>query len=59
MIAAVAAKREKKMSMGKFKEVMKEVENRGVSLPSDMEEAAKTTRIREVILSRYSYLQVC
>ena len=38
---------------------MKEAENRGVSLPSDMWEVAKTTGIREVILSRSLGLQVC
>ena len=43
----------------KFEEVMKEAENRGVNLPSDMWVAAKTTGIREVILSRYLDLQVC
>ena len=42
----------------KFEEVMREAENRGASLPSDMWEAAKTTGIREVILFRYLDLQV-
>lgn len=42
----------------KFEEVMRETENRGASLPSDMWEAAKTTGIREVILYRYLDLQV-
>lgn len=42
----------------KFEEVMKEAENRGVSLPADMWEAAKSTGIREVILFRYLDLQV-
>nr|CAN73121.1 hypothetical protein VITISV_031174 [Vitis vinifera] len=41
----------------KFEEVMREAENRGASLPSDMWEAAKTTGIREVILFRYLDLQ--
>lgn len=41
----------------KFAEVMRETERRGVSLPSDMLEAAKTTGIRELLLMRYLDLQ--
>ncbi|EXB81616.1 hypothetical protein L484_014100 [Morus notabilis] len=41
----------------KFEEVMKEAEGRGVSLPSDMVEAAKTTGIRKAFLFRYLDLQ--
>lgn len=42
----------------KFEEVMKEAEARGVSLPSDILEAAKTVGIRRVLLDRYLDLQV-
>ncbi|OVA15565.1 Protein of unknown function DUF3411 [Macleaya cordata] len=41
----------------KFEEVMKETEARGVSLPSDMLEAAKTVGIRKLLLLRYLDLQ--
>ncbi|KAJ4982142.1 hypothetical protein NE237_032979 [Protea cynaroides] len=41
----------------KFEEVMKEAEARGVTLPSDMLEAAKTIGIRRVLLERYLDLQ--
>ncbi|KAK3205817.1 hypothetical protein Dsin_019863 [Dipteronia sinensis] len=41
----------------KFEEVMKETEARGVTLPSDMVEAAKTTGIRKMFLLRYLDLQ--
>ncbi|KAK9099951.1 hypothetical protein Scep_023381 [Stephania cephalantha] len=41
----------------KFEEVVKEIESRGVSLPSDMLEAAKGTGIRKVLLDRYLDLQ--
>ncbi|XP_009364839.2 LOW QUALITY PROTEIN: protein RETICULATA-RELATED 1, chloroplastic-like [Pyrus x bretschneideri] len=41
----------------KFDEVMKESEARGMKLPLDMVEAAKTTRLREVFLLRYLDLQ--
>ncbi|XP_050212667.1 protein RETICULATA, chloroplastic-like [Mercurialis annua] len=41
----------------KFEQVMKEAESRGVSLPFDMVEAAKSVGIREVILLRYLELQ--
>ncbi|XP_027342887.1 protein RETICULATA-RELATED 1, chloroplastic [Abrus precatorius] len=41
----------------KFEAVMKEAEARGVKLPSDMVEAAKTTGIREMFLLRYLELQ--
>lgn len=37
---------------------MKETEARGVKLPSDMAEAAKSTGIREMFLQRYLELQV-
>ncbi|GLT75855.1 hypothetical protein SLA2020_475490 [Shorea laevis] len=37
----------------KFEEVMKEIEARGASLPSDMLEAAKSVGIRKVLLLRY------
>ncbi|MED6180632.1 retention in endoplasmic reticulum protein 1 [Stylosanthes scabra] len=40
-----------------FEAVMKEAESRGVKLPSDMVEAAKTTGIREMFLQRYLDLQ--
>ncbi|CAL5200671.1 unnamed protein product [Lathyrus oleraceus] len=40
-----------------FEAVMKEVEARGVTLPSDMEEAARITGIREMFLLRYLELQ--
>ncbi|KAL5550251.1 hypothetical protein UlMin_000427 [Ulmus minor] len=41
----------------KFEEVMKETEARGVTLPSDMLEAAKSVGIRKVLLLRYLDLQ--
>ncbi|KAF7823290.1 protein RETICULATA-RELATED 1, chloroplastic [Senna tora] len=41
----------------KFLEVMKVAEAKGVKLPSDMMEAAKTTGIREMFLLRYLELQ--
>ncbi|KAJ0020269.1 hypothetical protein Pint_32001 [Pistacia integerrima] len=41
----------------KFEEVMKETEAKGVSLPSDMLDAAKTTGIRKMFLLRYLDLQ--
>lgn len=41
-----------------FEEVMGEAEKRGATLPSDIIEAAKTTGIRSLILSRYLDLQV-
>ncbi|XP_023527108.1 protein RETICULATA, chloroplastic-like [Cucurbita pepo subsp. pepo] len=41
----------------KFDEVMKEVESRGVSLPSDMLEAAKGEGIRKLLLLRYLEMQ--
>ncbi|GKV10059.1 hypothetical protein SLEP1_g21478 [Rubroshorea leprosula] len=41
----------------KFEEVMKEIEARGASLPSDMLEAAKSVGIRKVLLLRYLDLQ--
>ncbi|KAI5322546.1 PREDICTED: RETICULATA-RELATED [Prunus dulcis] len=41
----------------KFDEVMKESKARGVKLPQDMVEAAKTTGLREVFLQRYLDLQ--
>lgn len=42
----------------KFEEVMKEIEAKGVSLPDDMMEAAKTVGIRKMFLLRYLDLQV-
>lgn len=42
----------------KFEEVMREAEARGVKLPSDMLEAAKTLGIRKLFLFRYLDLQV-
>ena len=42
----------------KFEEVMKETEARGVSLPSDMLEAAKSVGIRKLLLLRYLDMQV-
>lgn len=42
----------------KFVDVMKEAEAKGVKLPSDMMETAKTTGIREMFLLRYLQLQV-
>lgn len=42
----------------KFEEVMKETEARGIDLPSDMLEAAKSTGIRKMFLLRYLDLQV-
>lgn len=42
----------------KFEEAMKEAQARGVSLPSDMLEAAKSIDIRKVLLLRYLDLQV-
>uniref|UniRef100_A0A2C9V9C5 Uncharacterized protein n=1 Tax=Manihot esculenta TaxID=3983 RepID=A0A2C9V9C5_MANES len=41
----------------KFDEVIKEVEARGASLPSDMLEAAKSVGIRKLLLLRYLDLQ--
>ncbi|KAK1563263.1 hypothetical protein Q3G72_025003 [Acer saccharum] len=41
----------------KFEEVMKEVEARGATLPSDMLEAAKNVGIRKLLLLRYLDLQ--
>lgn len=41
----------------KFDEVMKELEKKGATLPSDMIEAAKSTGIRRLILERYLDLQ--
>lgn len=41
----------------KFDEMIREAEKRGASLPSDMLEAAKTTGLRSLILSRYLDLQ--
>ncbi|PON70910.1 Protein RETICULATA-related [Trema orientale] len=41
----------------KFEEVVKEAEGRGVKLPSDMVEAAKSTGIRKAFLLRYLDLQ--
>lgn len=41
----------------KFEEVMKEAEKRGATLPMDMLEAAKTTGLRSVFLTRYLDLQ--
>ncbi|KAH9613016.1 hypothetical protein KSS87_008649 [Heliosperma pusillum] len=41
----------------KFEDVMKETEKRGVTLPSDILEAAKNTGIRELLLMRYMDLQ--
>ncbi|KAK9682705.1 hypothetical protein RND81_10G090700 [Saponaria officinalis] len=41
----------------KFEDVMRETEKRGVTLPSDILEAAKTTGIRELLLMRYLDLQ--
>lgn len=41
----------------KLAEVMKETESRGIELPKDMLEAAKTTGIRQVFLERYLELQ--
>ncbi|XP_021899121.1 protein RETICULATA-RELATED 1, chloroplastic [Carica papaya] len=40
-----------------FEEVMREAESRGVKLPSDMLEAAKTTGIRKLFLLRYLDLE--
>lgn len=42
----------------KFDEVVKEAEKLGAKLPIDMLEAAKTTGIRRLILSRYLDMQV-
>ncbi|KDP34355.1 hypothetical protein JCGZ_11238 [Jatropha curcas] len=41
----------------RFEEVMKLAETRGVKLPADMVEAAKTTGIREMFILRYLELQ--
>ncbi|KAK1312048.1 hypothetical protein QJS10_CPA07g00104 [Acorus calamus] len=41
----------------KFEEVMREMEARGVRLPSDMLEAAKTVGLQKVILFRYLDMQ--
>lgn len=43
----------------KFEEVMKETERRGITLPEDMLEAAKSVGIRKLFLLRYLDLQVC
>lgn len=43
----------------KFDEVMKETERRGITLPEDMLEAAKSVGIRKLFLLRYLDLQVC
>lgn len=43
----------------KFDEVMKETERRGITLPEDMSEAAKSVGIRKLFLLRYLDLQVC
>lgn len=40
-------------------QVAKELQARGISLPPDMAEAARTVGIRELLLSRYIELQVC
>ena len=42
----------------KFEAVMKEIEARGATLPSDMLEAAKSVGIRKLLLLRYLDLQV-
>jgi hypothetical protein len=42
----------------RFDEVLKETEARGVDLPLDMLEAAKTTGLRKEFLLRYLALQV-
>lgn len=42
----------------KFEEVIRETEARGVSLPADMLEAAKTVGLRKLLLLRYLDLQV-
>lgn len=42
----------------KFDEVMKETERRGIALPEDMLEAAKSVGIRKLFLLRYLDLQV-
>lgn len=42
----------------KFEEVMKETERRGITLPEDMLEAAKSVGIRKLFLLRYLDLQV-
>lgn len=42
----------------KFEQVIKEAEMRGADLPLDMLEAAKTTGLRRLILTRYLDLQV-
>lgn len=41
----------------KYEEVMREIELRGASLPSDMLEAAKTMGLRRLVLTRYLDLQ--
>ncbi|XP_065854453.1 protein RETICULATA-RELATED 1, chloroplastic-like [Euphorbia lathyris] len=41
----------------KFEEVIKEAEMRGIQLPEDMIQAAKTTGIREIFVHRYLDLQ--
>ncbi|CAI9105528.1 OLC1v1004465C1 [Oldenlandia corymbosa var. corymbosa] len=41
----------------KFEDVMREAEKRGAVLPSDILEAAKTTGIRSLLLSRYLELE--
>lgn len=45
-------------SVLKFEEVMKEAEARGVNLPPDMYEAAKTVGIQKVLFENYLNLQV-
>lgn len=40
-----------------WEQVAKELESRGISLPADMAEAAKTTGIRKLLLERYLELQ--
>jgi hypothetical protein len=40
-----------------WEQVSRELESRGISLPSDMAEAAKTTGIRKLLLERYLELQ--
>lgn len=42
----------------KFEEVIREAEKMRVTLPSDIVEAAKTTGIRELLLTRYLDLQL-
>lgn len=42
----------------KFEEIMKETERRGITLPEDMLEAAKSVGLRKLFLLRYLDLQV-